>query len=586
VITHKLLYKVFSYCFFCCGLIFFSLNFSSCKTSAEAASATASKTPLNEKNKIILEATYIEACREKISGKPEAAERLFRECLKYDGQNAPVKYELSKLLPLTGRLDEAAKMAKEAIEANPKNQWYHLSYIDVLHQKKDFASSAEAYEKLIKNFPERSDLMEAMAYDYAMSQNFNKAFKIYDELERRYGKEEVITLNKVKLLKQLRKYSEAEAELKKMVELNPKEPRYYLYLAEHYEDMNDFAQAKTIYDKLLVLDPSNPRVHLVMAEYYKEQGKAEESHAELKTALANPDLELEIKIKYLQFYLEVYERFPEFLPKAYELCEVVLKVNPTSSQAHAYYARFLAGDKKLEEAYVQYLMAANYGKTSFSVWAELLDLESFMKKFDSLEVHSAEAMELFPTQAQPYFYNGVANRQLRNYKKAAQSFYDGLEFVYEDKNLMLSFYTSLGDVYAFLEEHEKSDKAYDDALKINPDDAYVLNNYAYYLSVRKDKLDKAEKLSKRSNDLVRENASYIDTYGWILFQQAKYTEAEDWLMRAVKLAGNKPLILEHYGDVLYKLGKPDEALKYWKKANEAGGNSELLLKKISTKKIQ
>jgi tetratricopeptide (TPR) repeat protein len=569
-----------------CGFILFALNFSSCKTSANVSTGTVAKTTVNEKSRIILEATYIEACREKIAGKPEIAERLFRECLKYDAQNAAVKYELSKLLPITGRLDEASKLAKEAIDADPKNQWYHLSYIEILHQKKDFAGSAEAYEKLIKNFPERSDLMEAMAYDYALSQNFNKAFKIYDELEKRYGKEEVITLNKIKLLKQLRKFSEAEAELKKMIELNPKEPRYYLYLAEHYEDMNDFAQAKIIYDKLLVIDPANPRVHLVMAEYYKEQGKAEESHAELKTALANPDLELEIKIKYLQFYLEVYERFPEFLPKAYELCDIVLKVNPTSSQAHAYYARFLAGDKKLKEAYKEYLIAANYGKTSFQVWSELLDLESYLQKYDSLEIHSAEAMELFPTQAKPYFYNGIANRQIRNYKKSAQSFYDGLEFVYEDKNLMMSFYTSLGDVYAFLEEHEKSDKAYDDALKINPDDPYVLNNYAYYLSLRKEKLDRAEKLSKRSNDLVRENPSYIDTYGWILFQQGKYTESEEWLVRAVKLAGNKPLILEHYGDVLFKLGKTEEALKYWKKANEAGGTSETLLKKISTKKLQ
>lgn len=538
-----------------------------------------------EKDQIILEATYIEACREKIGGKPEAAERLFRECLKYDAQNAAVKYELSKLLPITGRLDEAAKMAKEAVEADPKNQWYHLSYIEILHQKKDFAASAEAYERLVKIFPERSDLMEAMAYDYAMSQNYNKAFKIYEDLEKRYGKEEVITLNKIKLLRQLRKFSEAESELKKMIELNPNEPRYYLYLAEYYEDMNDFVQAKTIYDKLLVLDPNNPRVHLVMAEYYKEQGKSEESHNELKIALANPDLELEIKVKYLQFYMEVYERFPEFLPKAYELCDIVLKGHPTSSEGHAYYARFLASDKKLDEAYSQYLLAAKYGKTAFHVWSELLDLESYLQKFDSLEIHSAEAMELFPNQAQPYFYNGMANKQLRNYKKSAQSFYDGLEFVSEDKNLMLNFYISLGDVYAFLEEHEKSDKAYDDALKINPDDAYVLNNYAYYLSLRKEKLDRAEKLSRRSNDLVRDNPSYLDTYGWILFQQAKYAEAEEWLVRAVKLAPKKPLLLEHYGDVMFKLGKQDEAMKYWKKATEAGSNSEVLLKKISTKKL-
>ncbi len=540
---------------------------------------------MDEKSQIILEATYIEACREKIGGHPEAAEKLFRECLKYDPLNAAAKYELSKILPITGRLEEAAKMAKESVDANPKNQWYHLGYIDVLHLKKDFAASADAYERLVKIFPERSDLMEAMAYDYALSQNYNKAFKIYDELEKRYGKDEVITINRIKLLKQLKRFNEAEAELKKMIDLNPGEPRYYLYLAEHYEDIGNFAQAKTVYDKLLVLDPNNPRVHLVMAEYYKEQGKAEESHNELKIALANPDLEIEIKIKYLQFYMEVSERFPEFIPKAYELCDIILKVHPTSAEAHGFYAQFLARDKKIDEAYIHFLIASRYSKTNFNIWTDLLDLEAYLEKFDSLEIHSTLATELFPTQPRPFYYNGLANRQLRNYKKSAQSFYDGLEFVYDDKTLMLNFFINLGDVYSFLEEHEKSDKAYDDALKINPDDAYVLNNYAYYLSLRKEKLDKAEKLSKRSNDLVRDNPSYIDTYGWILFQQAKYAEAEEWLVRAVKLTSKKPLILEHYGDVMYKLGKPTEALKYWMLANEAGGKSEALLKKISTKKL-
>ena len=579
------MFNALSYYFFAGGLIFFSLNFASCKTSASAVTPKQSNKGLSEQNKMILEGTYIEACREKIAGKPENAERMFRECLKIDPQNVPVKYELSKLLPITGRLEEAAKLAKECIASNPKNQWYHLSYIDILHAKKDFVASADAYEKLIKIFPERSDLMEAMAFDYAMSQNYSKAFKIYDELERRYGKEEIITINKIKLLKQLKRYNEAEAELKEMIDLNPSEPRYYLYLAEHYEDTGDFAKAKSVYEKLLVLDPSNPRVHLVMAEYYKEQGKAEESHNELKIAVASPDLEVELKLKYIQFYMEVSERFPEFLPKAYELFDIVLKVNPNSGEARGFYAQFLAADKKTDEAYNQYLIAIRYSKSNFYVWADLLDLEAYLEKFDSLEVHSGMAMELFPTQPRPYYYSGLANRQLRNYKKAAQSFYDGLEFVYDDKNLMLSFYSSLGDVYSFLQEYEKSDKAYDDALKINPDDPYVLNNYAYYLSMRKEKLDKAEKLSKRSNDLVRDNPSYIDTYGWILFQQAKYAEAEEWLVRAVKLAPKKPLILEHYGDVMYKLGKADEALKYWKKANEAGSESETLLKKINTKKL-
>jgi tetratricopeptide (TPR) repeat protein len=577
------LYKFFSYCFCFSVLFFLSLTFPSCKTSANAATAQGNKKELTEKEQAQLEIMFIEACREKnVAGKPEVAERLLRECLKIDPKNIPVKYELSKLLQITNRLDEASKLAEECVNADPKNQWYHLTYIETLHLKKDYIKAAAAYEKMIKYFPERSDLVESLAIEYATGKNYAKAFKIYEDLEKRYGQNETFTLNKVKLLKEQGKFNDAEGELKKLIATNPKEPRYQAYLAEHYEEINDFEKAKGVYEKLLILDPNNPMVHLIMANYYKEQGRMEDWHNERKIAFSNPDLSISVKTEILQWY---FDHAPDFTAKGYELCDIMLKVHPRSPEAHSAYAEFLIRDKRITEAYEQYLIAARYDKTHLNTWVGLLKMESDLNIFDSLEVHSAMAMELFPNQPIPYYSNGVANMKLRNYKKAAQSFYDGVEFVYDDKTLMLGFYSNLGDVYSFLEEYEKSDKAYDNALMINPDDAYVLNNYAYYLSLRKEKLEKAEKLSKRSNDLVRENPSYIDTYGWILFQQGKFKEAEEWLVRAVKLSSKKPLILEHYGDVMYKLSKPDEALKYWKLSNEAGGNSESLLKKISTKKL-
>jgi Tfp pilus assembly protein PilF len=150
---------------------------------------------------------------------------------------------------------------------------------------------------------------------------------------------------------------------------------------------------------------------------------------------------------------------------------------------------------------------------------------------------------------------------------------------------MIDFYSGLGDAYNYNKEYEKSDKAFEDALKIDSDNTFVLNQYAYFLSLRKENLDRAEKLSKKANELQPGNRSYMDTYGWILYQQKKFTEAEEWLGNAAKLGPNKPDILEHYGDVLYKLNKVDEAVKQWEKAKQAGGNSETLLKKIKEKKL-
>jgi predicted negative regulator of RcsB-dependent stress response len=122
-------------------------------------------------------------------------------------------------------------------------------------------------------------------------------------------------------------------------------------------------------------------------------------------------------------------------------------------------------------------------------------------------------------------------------------------------------------------------------LSINPDNALVLNNYAYYLALRKDKLDKAEKMIKKALDISPNSPNFIDTYAWVLYQQKKYKEAESVLRTIIdkKVSG---IVLEHYGDILFKLNKIDQALEYWNKAKEAGNNSDKLQKKIDTKTLE
>jgi tetratricopeptide (TPR) repeat protein len=561
------------------------VSLASCKTASRLNSEESNKKGgLSEKQQTLLENFFIDGVRERLGLRYEQAESSFRNCLKLDPSNVAVKYELSNVLKVTGRIDEASKYAKECVDADPKNQWYHLAYIECLQYKKLYSQAAEAYEKLVKNFPDRSDFLEGMAIEYAMARNYSKSFKIYEDLEKRFGTNETFTLNKIKLLKEQKKFSEAEAELKALIESSPGEARFYSYLSEYYEEMNQPDKAKQVYDKILAIDPTNASVHLALADYYQNQDKADLAHNELKIAFANPELDVSAKINILMKYYQISDQYPNYTPKAYELCDILLKVHPTTPEAHSIYADFLYRDNKVEEARNHYLIAAYNDKAHFLIWDHLLEVDNAIHQYDSLEKHSAIALELFPNNARAYFFNGYANMRLRNYKKAAEMFNEGLEFVYEDKALMLEFYKLLGDSYNELKEFEKSDKAYEDALKVDPDNAAVLNNYSYSLSLRKEKLDRAAYLSKRSVELQPKNQGYMDTYGWILFQQGKYKESEEWLARAAK--GSKdPVILEHYGDVLFKLGKKEEALNLWNQAKTAGGKSEQLLKKISEKKL-
>lgn len=511
----------------------------------------------------------------------------FNDCKKLDPNSIPLKYELGKTYKLLGANALAIQNAKSCAEADPKNEWYQLLLIECYVTVKAFNQAVKLREQLVKNFPGKVEFKEDLAIEYSRVGDFDKSYKIYDELELTYGINEQITLNKCKLLKNQKKFKETEQELLRLSNFDKTEPRYYAYLADFYIEQNKLDEAKLMYDKILKIDPNNPSINLALHDYYSAQGKDDEAFECLKKAFQNPDLEIEYKVDAARYYYSRAEKQPEsnYYSRGLELSEILIKTHPKDAKGNAIYADFLILAGNIKGASKYYYLAATNETVDFRVWGQLLFADSELRQYDSLEHHSAIAMELFPNQPTTYFFNGIANMQLRNHKKAAQSLKDGLEFVVDNKALMMDFYSNMGDAYFYLKDYPKSDKAFDDALKINADNTYVLNNYAYYLSLRKENLDKAEKLSKKTNELTPNNRNYMDTYGWILYQQKKYKEAEEWLSAAAKIGPPKADILEHYGDVLYKLDKTEEALTQWGLAKQAGGNSETLLTKIRTKKL-
>lgn len=567
----------------------------SCKSKKQTVSTPSIKDfgdptkPSAQANEIKFTSLFIDGCAALQPQKQNLQEalRLFTECKKIDPTNIPLKYELGKTYKLMGAYELAIQNAKACAEANPKNEWYQLLLIECYASIKQYNQSIKLREQLVKNFPGKAEFKEDLAIEYSIIGEYDKSYKIYDELELTYGINEQITLNKIKLLKSQKKYKETEEELLRLSGSNKNEPRYYAYLADFYIEQNKLDKAKEMYDKILTIDPNNPSINLALHDYYSAQGKNDEAFDCLKKAFQNPDLEVEYKIDAARYYFARAEKQPEsnFYSRGMELCELLVKVHPKEARGNEVYADFLLLGGKLKEASLFYYKAALNESIDYKIWSQLLFTDSELKQYDSLEHHSAKAIELFPSQAIPYFFNGVANMQLRNHKKAAQSLKDGLEFVTDNKALMMDFYTNLGDAYFYAKDYGKSDKAFDDALKIDADNTYVLNNYAYYLSLRNESLDKAEKLSRKANELVHDNRNYMDTYGWILYQQKKYKEAEEWLSNAAKMGPPKADILEHYGDVLYKLNKVDEAIAQWTLARQAGGNSEALLTKLKLKKL-
>ena len=197
---------------------------------------------------------------------------------------------------------------------------------------------------------------------------------------------------------------------------------------------------------------------------------------------------------------------------------------------------------------------------------------------------SKKAMSLFPAQPAVYLFNGIANNQLKDYDAAAKNLKTGASLVVGNDFLSAQILAGLGDAYHELGMHQSSDSSYKASLNYDATNLYVLNNYSYFLSLRKTDLEKAEEMSLKTVEAQPNNASYLDTYGWILFQLKKYSDAESYLKQSLKNGGDKSgEVLEHCGDVMFETGRPDEALGYWNRALETGEGSNGLEIKINSR---
>ncbi|MDQ3046092.1 MAG: tetratricopeptide repeat protein [Bacteroidota bacterium] len=586
----RILYSFFKQCFLVALLLGLQ---TSCKTKPPVAAEPAvakqggtQKKVLSDKEKQDFEYLFIEGSKEWILKNYDLAEVKYSQALRIDPNSAVTMYELARVYAFQNNKNQALFYSKRAATLEPKNTWFQLLYADCLKENKQFDEVAEVFTRIIKDNPERIDFYYELAGAYLYGGKPGEAIKVYNKIEQRIGVTEDVSMQKLKVYKAIDNFEKAVEEAEKLIKAYPKEAKYYGMLGELYQDKGQDDKAFAAYTELLKIDPNNAYVHLSLADYYRNKKENEKAFEEIKIAFRARDLDIDTKIKILLSYYSITETYIDLKPDAEELCRIIVEVHPDEAKAFAMYGDFLYRDKKFEEARVQYRKAISLDKEKYTLWNYLLLIDSDLADFTSLEKDSKEAMELFPNQSLPYFFNGVANAQLKQYKAAIASFLEGKEFVYDNRILLGTFYQNIGDAYNQLKNHPASDSAYNKALELDPDNVYVLNNYAYYLSLRGVNLAKAEAMSKRCNELEPNTSSYQDTYGWILYQMKKYDDAKVWVGKAVDNGGgSNGTLLEHYGDILYQLGDTTGALNYWINAKKFTGTSGNIDKKISDKKL-
>jgi tetratricopeptide (TPR) repeat protein len=366
--------------------------------------------------------------------------------------------------------------------------------------------------------------------------------------------------------------------------MNPREVRYYTMLADVYDANNMPDKAFNVYQDLQKVDGQNPDIDLALYRYYHKKGDENKATEYLNKAFNNKELSVQTKIAMLQPYFEMAIKDSVKNNEALALCEKIVKAHPNEAEAYALYGDLYRLKSKDSLALVAYKTALNIDNSKYSVWQQIFEIYSNQAQNDSLVSYTSQAQEIFPNNARVYYYAGLAYMQLKQNTKALQKLQRGEMITTDNPDLNANFNTLLGDTYHATKQYTQSDSCFEKALRIHPNDAYTCNNYAYYLSLRKQNLDRAEELSKKSLKLSSNEGTFLDTYAWILFAQKKYSDA----LKAIQDAfSNTPkpdaTMYEHLGDIQYHNNLAAEALKSWLKAKELKVESTTIDKKINLK---
>ncbi|MFQ3332213.1 MAG: tetratricopeptide (TPR) repeat protein [Thalassomonas sp.] len=516
----------------------------------------------------------------------EEALKQFQKCIKLNDKQAVPFYESALINKNQGNLELAEEQIKIATTLEENNRWYQLAYAEILFSNQDFKSAAVQYKKLLLSEPGNEDIYYMLADTYIYNNDFLKAIAVYDDLEENKGVNKMISMQKHKLYMELQKKKNAIKELVNLLAKSPNDIEALEILSEVYLLNDEKDKAFEIFKKLAIIAPNNGRIHLTLADYYREQGDNMKSFEELKLAFKSTKLGVDIKVRVLVSYFQLLAVNDIMREQAYALAKLLIEAHPAEVKPHAVYADILYTDNRFEEAKEQYLVVLEKDKTKSQVWSQVLFIQAEQNDFEGMLKTSDEALTYFSTDPLFYYFNGVSNKRFKHYPEAISALEMGIEFIIDNDMLLLEFYSSLADLHHATGDDNLSDSLYEKVLSMDAENVLVLNNYSYYLSVRKIKLERAKEMSLKCNELEKDNGTYQDTYAWILYELKEYVKAKEWMLKALTNGGDKSaVVVEHYGDILYQLGDVESAISQWKKAKELGEASKFLNQKIEEGKL-
>lgn len=521
---------------------------------------------------------YVEALKNKMLSRNELAKKQFKECLKLKSQSTAAAYQLAVLLYDEHKYDEAKKYAEFCLKYKPDSQWYLLLRASIARELNNTKVYGDIYKKLVAANPNNLEYNYELALICYNNNDLNRALSILNEIQMQLGVNETVSYLKNSIYYKQKKYNFIEIELKTLLKTYPDSTKYSDMLADFYVKFNQTDKAILLFNDAFKKDSSDVNTKIALAWLYANQQQYSEGLPYLTNILPNPNIGFERKYKVASFYLYAQNNtLPDSsVNKIYSL---LYKNNDITGEFLAKYIAYLYAKKDLTRAEKYSLIAIDKFPDNFDSWNLYFDILLRLNRYDALNKYATKCLEYFPNQASVYFYCGYSHFLLKHYDKAIGYLQTSIDYSIDNEELTKQNYLIIAESYHRIGKHKDSDKYFDKYLQKDSSNAYLLNNYAYYLLQRGTKYEKAIKLSRKSLEIEPFNSSFLDTYAWILFTQQQYDMALNYIQRAYKYGGNKnATILDHYGDIYNKLGNKENANIMWKEAYRISKSKKILEK--------
>jgi tetratricopeptide (TPR) repeat protein len=524
--------------------------------------------------------SFHEGVRFKLNGQDQEAIDKFNACLVIDEKDDAAHFALAQIYLNQENLDQAAFHTLKASEIDPKNEHYQSELAFMYVELKKFPDAIAVFEKLLKKTPNNPTYYAGAAECYAQLGDVKKGLDLLTRLENNLGANSGIAIEKFKLLVSVKRDEEAINVLKEAKKKFSGEPMIIANLVDYYLQHKRYQEGFELLKELVAVDPTNGMALLMLGDMQMQSGDSKNGLQNLKAAIKSegPSIDQKMNILMALQGQEVMD------PDMESLVQYMCKKYPKDTKAHSISGDYYFKVNQFVQAIESYKAAVACDPNVYPIWNQILLLEYEFQQFDSLAIDAEKCIGFFPTQALPYFVLGTALNQQGNFQKSLNTLQTGIEYVLKDTDLKAEFYGQIGEAEFGMNHTKEAITAFEKSLNLSANN-FVKNNYAYQLALHELDLTKAAQMIDEVLVLFPNEVRYLDTKGFILFQQGKYVEAKSFLDRACgSVECNDKLYAEHMGDILFMLGNKMEAMSYWMRAKELGSANKMLNEKITQKK--